>query len=94
MKTKYTIYVGRFCVARFEAASLAEATSRWNKIADELKKAGTCTLYQGPRGVANMCSQQTITDRPARAKGGAARWKGMSKAERSTEMKRVRGASA
>lgn len=90
----YTIYVGRFCVARFAANSLIEATEKWNAIADELKKDGTCTLYEGKRAIENECAKQIITDTAARAKGGSSRWSGMTKKERSEAMKAVRKGSS
>lgn len=91
MKTKYTIYLGRFKITQFQADDIRAATKRFDEIANEMKQAGTCTLYQGDRSIENMCTQLEITDRKQRAKGGKSRWSGTTKAERAAEMKRIRG---
>lgn len=92
MATKYTIYIGRFKVSQFEAEDIRTATQRFDEIAKELTETGTCTLYEGKRAMENMCTQLEISDRRLRAKGGKSRWAGMTKEQRSAEMKRVRAA--
>lgn len=56
MKTKYTIYVGRFCVARI-TATLGEATVTWNAIADSHTGRGVVALYEGRRSIDNLCAK-------------------------------------
>lgn len=89
MKTKYVIYIGRFKLMAFEAASLQEADKVLDRVGEEVKL-GTCSLYQGSREMKNLCSEIQNSDEPISVKGGKARWKGIPAKDRSDEMKRIR----
>jgi hypothetical protein len=60
MNTKYTIYLGRFKAAEFQADDIRIATTRFDSFCEKTENIKTCTLYQGDRSMENMCIQLKI----------------------------------